>query len=62
MVCGENRTGTLEEGNATKEKTNGKRVRAPRLNSCAENRRKIILCLETKKKEAAKPLYLLRYE
>jgi len=62
MVCGESSTGALGEGNAKKERTNGKRARAPRPNSCAENRRKIILCLETNKKEAAKPLYLLRYE
>ena len=62
MVRGENRTGELEEGNAAKERANGKRARVPRLNSCAENRRKIILSLETNKKEAAKPLYLLRYE
>ena len=62
MVCGENRTGELEEGSATKERANGKRAHVPRLNSCAENRRNIILCSETNKKEAAKPLYLLRYE
>ena len=62
MVCGESSTGALKEGNAKKERTNGKRARTPKLNSCAENRRKIILCLETNKKEAAKPLYLLRYE
>lgn len=62
MVWNENRTGPLEEANATKERTNGKRARVPRLNSRDENRRNSILNLETNKKEAAKPLYLLRYE
>jgi hypothetical protein len=62
MVCGENRTGALEEVSGTKEKTTGKRVEVLRLNSCAENRRSKILSSETNKKEAAKPLYLLRYE
>lgn len=62
MVCRDSRTGALEEGNVTKERTNGKKARASRLNLCAENRRNIILSLEANKKEAAKPLYLLRYE
>jgi hypothetical protein len=62
MSWNENRAGAFEEANAAEEKTNGKSEDAPKLNSRTENRRNNILSLEKNKKEAAKPLYLLRYE
>jgi hypothetical protein len=62
MGCNENRARASEEANAAKEKTNGKSEDVPKLNPRAENRRNNILSLKKNKKEAAKPLYLLRYE
>jgi hypothetical protein len=62
MICGERKTETLEEVNQTKGRTSAKEARTPKLNSRVEDRGEIVLCLETNKKEAAKPLYLLRSE
>ena len=59
MVRDEKKIRASKGGNETKASADGK---SPRPGSCAENQREIILCLEAKKKEAAKPLYLLRYE
>jgi len=59
MVRDENKIRKRKDRHMTKASANGK---SPRPGSCAENQREIILCLEAKKKEAAKPLYLLRYE
>ena len=59
MACDENKIRASKRGSETKISADGK---SPRLDSCAENRRKIILSVESNKKEAAKPLYLLRYE
>jgi hypothetical protein len=59
MVRDENKIRARKDWHMTKVSAKGK---SPRPGSCAENQREIILCLEAKKKEAAKPLYLLRYE
>lgn len=59
MVCKENKIRVRKDRQVKKASANEKN---PKLSSCTEKQHEIILCLEANKKEAAKPLYLLRYE
>ena len=59
MVQDENKIRARKDWHRTKASVNRKN---PRQDPCAEKQRETVLCLEAKKKEATKPLYLLRYE
>ena len=59
MVCEDNKIRVRKDWQVKKVSADEK---SPNLSSCTEKQHEIILCLEANKKEAAKPLYLLRYE
>jgi len=59
MIFEENKIRVRKDWQVKKVSANEK---SPKLDSCTKKQHEIILCLEANKKEAAKPLYLLRYE
>jgi len=59
MVCEENKIRVRKDWQVKNVSANEK---SPKLSSRTEKQHESILCLEANKKEAAKPLYLLRYE